>query len=225
MSQSVQHKVQGITLSTKHRKFLLSRSFVHQIPECNKKLVVGYILWVFKQIVNNHNLPSIIIQWCLVFFNSTVDHWNPLQVHSSMVINGSKVKRTTSWGYRAAFLTNVVSMGIHVWKFRWSEIGYFDCIGIESIKSVVVLKHGLEFKPKTRKRLNYFHTFTSKDTVGNDIIDMRINFASCALTIMKNDLIVCQKQIRPGKYKAAVSLSVSRVEVELLAYQHFYVKA
>ena len=214
-----------MSLSTKHRKFLLSKSFVHQIPEVNKNLVVGYIVSIFKQICSHYSLPQIIIQWCLIFFNQTVDNWNPYQVHSAMVINGLKLKRTTSWGYRAAFLTNIVATGVHVWKFKFIEIGYFDCIGIESINSLMLLNHGLDTCLKKKKRHNYFCTFGYKDTTANDIVDMRVDFGTCLLTFMKQDVIIFQVKIQPGKYKAAVSLSYSNVEIELLAYQHFYVKS
>lgn len=217
MSKSLQHKLQGVTLSTKYRKFLLSKSFVHQIPESNKKLVVGYILSVL-----NHDLPQIIIYWCLIFFNPMVDQWDSQHIHSSIFINRLKIKRISCWSYEPVFLTNIVSMGVHVWKFRFINCAWFDCIGIASINLSRSINYDA-LESRGLKKLTYYHMFGLKEIAANDVIDMRINFASCLLTFARNNHIISQVSIAPGKYKGAVNL-FSNLEIELLQYQHFYVK-
>ena len=199
-------------------KLFLSKSCMLQIPQTNKDLVLGFIVETFKQMKEN-NLPQLVVQWCMVFFNPNVDEWDPKQVHPSIKVKQLNVKRLNSWGYKSAHLFNVVSSGIHVWKFRFVKCGYFDCIGLRPAKLKMSTGRGLDYFED-----GHFHMFGSEDVQVNDIIDMRINFIQLMLTFAKNDVIIAHQKIQRGEFRAAVSLSCANAEIELLAYQHFFVK-
>ena len=110
----------------------LKRSKLSQIPQRNKDLAFGYVHEKEKE--NKMAVPEIIKYLCLVYFNST-DLFDPDQHGDAIQINGnSMIAEMNAVDVENVYLKNVVSAGIHVWKFKsigdCDELGTPDMIGI-----------------------------------------------------------------------------------------------
>lgn len=207
------------------------------IPAFNKRLVFGYISQTFKDQIMS-NLPQLILHICLNYFNPCKDEWDI--VHWDLIVKGTKISRKTSFGYKSAFLKNVVSSGIHIWNFKLIQPGYRDLIGIEPVKLKMETRYDLSVWKERRK--TYFRGFSSSvNNSGdclciqsrkfpccyvkcNDVIKMKLNFDTLTLLFFKNDVFVDQQKVHAANYKAGVSLSDKNVRIELIHYQHVYTK-
>ena len=111
----------------------LKRSKLSQIPQRNKDLAFGYVHE--KEKVNKISVPEMIKYLCLVYFNPNKDEFDPDQCDDKIKIKeNSMITDTNPDDIQTAFLKNVVSSGIHVWRFKcigdWDEPGNPDLIGI-----------------------------------------------------------------------------------------------
>ena len=117
-----------------------------------------------------------------------------------------------------SYLANIVIDGIHTWKFkcinlcRWDEIGIRNITGnkLPLTKSLSVgiiddvdISWGYSFYFKTNGHCTNFGDQCKKD----DIITMMIDCRNWKFSIEINDRNIAFLNIRPGKYRAALSFS------------------
>ena len=194
----------------------------------NQILISKYIIKTLQEIHYFH-FPLIISHLIFKFFYIKFDYWNPQRTHQSIQIHDSKLLRTTMLGTKSAFMTNIVSTGIHIWKIEVIQPGYNDLIGIESINSLQLTN--FNFYYKQANRCVYFSKFTRFKTITNniflaskDILEMKVDFINLQLSFSKNNLLLQVQQITKDQYRAAVCLSEANVSFNLLEYKSFCYK-
>ena len=95
-----------------------------------------------------------------------------------------------------SYLANIAIDGIHTWKFKCINVCRWDEIGIRNIT-------GYSFYLKTNGHCTNFGDQCKKD----DIITMMIDCRNWKFSIEINDRNIAFLNIRPGKYRAALSFS------------------
>ena len=198
----------------------------HKIPELNKLLVQRYIFQELRKI-NDCILPEIIIYLCIMFFNLNVDDWVEQRVHSTIKIYESTIKRISDWGRKGAILSNVATVGLHIWRFQIIKSG-FDLIEIGIIpvplNNQKCICYGLSYGGyalwKNFVSANHFRCTTIKRM---DIIVLKLHFAEKKVTFWLNNKFVGEYEIIETSYSAAVTLTDNIAEVKLLSYQQFVV--
>ena len=82
------------------------------------------------------SVPEMIKYLCLIYFNPNKDEFDPNQCHKKIRIHGNSIIAPAAMMFvRNAYLKNVVSSSVHVWKFKYNgnDYGYYmghDMIGI-----------------------------------------------------------------------------------------------
>ena len=192
-----------------------------KIPNSNKLLVRGY---VFQQVtlINNYILPEIIIYLCIMYFNSNIDDWRRDRVHQSIEILESTIKRNSHWGRKSAILSNVVAVGLHIWKFEIMncydviEIGIIPVpINIQKCKCYG-LSNGEQALWKNFVTGIHYRCISVKS---RDIIVLRLHFGERQVTFWRNNNLVGSFEILETSYSAGVTLTDDIAEVKLLSYQ------
>lgn len=194
----------------------------------NKKFILCFIKRIFKEL-GPRNLPRLIVQLCLNFFNENEDEWDTRHVHSSTVIQDSCVRKIQPrLCYNSIFLKNIAKSGIHTWIFRIIDCGRpWILIGIEPASNKVKTCHGLRYKSGNRQticqRFSESVTSYSITTVivsQNDLIEMRVDFHCLTVAFFQNKILVSEVEIQSDAYRAGVSLSSLDSAIELIGYQH-----
>ena len=95
----------------------LKKSKLSQIPPRNKDLAFGYVREPEK--MNNMLVPEMIKYLCLIYFNPT-DVFDPDQCDEKIEINGDSIIGPRNYDkLQTVYLKNVVSSGVHEWKFEY----------------------------------------------------------------------------------------------------------
>eukprot|EP01084_Bolivina_argentea_P104281 186736_1 len=219
------------------RKSLFSRTNIGAVHQNNKDLVLGYIKELLKS--NIENIPQLINYLCLLFLNETKDEWEPKNTHHSITINknDNSVIRKSCHGYKSAYLSNIISCGIHIWKFKFIQKGYNDCIGIHKENKKLTVSFDMCFRGK-----GYASSFSATLPVKIDPLfrkDIRTMFVYKQVNVEIIEMKVDLKRltvsysidggnyfkafnIDKGKYRAGVTLSTKHSQASLLSYQHIY---
>lgn len=215
------------------RPSLFCRDRIKSIHRNNKLLVFGFIREHDK--VTNQNTPQLANYLCLLFMVETDDQWSTDSKckHHSIKINGKTAKRMTEYGYKSAYLSNRVSSGIHIWTFKYVNIGYYDKIGIHSTTDKLTVGFDLDsghdayafaFGGGSLKEREILRYGSGGGIAGyynrnGDIIEMTLNFNQLSLSYRVNEVYCFRKSIKKGTYVAGMTFSDKDVEVELMSYQ------
>ena len=91
---------------------------IKKIPQKKHDVVFGFI----KQQIENKicdNLPIELIKMILVFYYICTDEWDKNAIGSNIKINDNTIEHVGSdYKHQSAFLSNIVSSGVHIWKFQ-----------------------------------------------------------------------------------------------------------
>ena len=193
----------------------------------NKNIVLGFILTELQKL-DCCVLPPLIVQLCWLFLNVVDDKWSNSLVHHTISINGTVIKRTNRLGYVSAFLENIVSSGIHVWKFRVAG-GRFVELGIQSMDLPFerTINFGISYQSITRK--TYWQRFfpvigsgSRYKVKGVYLIEMKLNFRKMTLSFSVNDMFRCALNVHCDEYRVVVTLEDIDTEVEILSYSSYF---
>ena len=210
--------------------FNLSVGRISEIPFINKILVVGFINEIFLKMKYQH-LPQLILQLCLLFFNPCVDEWDAENVDESIQITGLIAERLCSCvGYKSVLLSNVVSSGIHSWKFKFLHCEGYNEIGIVPVTEDFVRLSSISHYSYINK--TYYERFIACTGISypfasiteNDVVEMTINFAKESVTFSANGVFISVTRIHSDKYRAVVTLGDIGEKIELIGYQHAVIK-
>ena len=215
-----------------------------EIPQRKKDLTFGYVRNCEKEIKQN-NVPMAITYLCLRFWNVDGDEFDKTSANSNISfeddINGIKLPEGDGSGKNVnAYLLNVVSSGIHIWKFKQNNFNDFDEIGIVNVeKNGSSLKLEGEFcddgdyalklsgkaitSHKGEGRLESDYDIYYKDGLeDDDTIEMTLNMTNLSLHWRVNYDAGREIDIKKGEYRAVVSLYHNGGEciVTLLSYRH-----
>ena len=64
------------------------------------------------------------------------DKWDENNTGSYSTITGNSVKQTGGNGYHSAFLSNVISKGIHIWTFKVEHINNYQNLQIHTCQTL-----------------------------------------------------------------------------------------
>ena len=218
----------------------LKQSQLQQIPLRNKDLTFGYVNECEKK--NKQTIPSMIKYLCLVFFNQNKDGFDIKHTHSEIKIDGNHVRMIdeedippeTEAKMMNSYLENIVSDGIHIWKFKCKKSGYYDKIGIRNIES-----ESLPLEDKFYVAISG-HSFQAYEFAGdyfsdaddkiieqpenNDIVEMKLDFNELSLKLFIEGVHFDECDIKHGHYRAAIGfypyLASWAHEIKLISYQH-----
>ena len=95
------------------------KSKLSQIPGRNEDLAFGYVHEKEKE--NKMSVPDMIKYLCLIYFNPT-DSFNPYQCNEKLQINNNYIIKIPNSEELVlnVYLKNVVSSGVHLWKFKYN---------------------------------------------------------------------------------------------------------
>ena len=219
---------------------------VDQIPQRNKDITFGYVKECEQK--NDQRIPQTLKYLFLFYFNPAKDAFDTKDSNSKIMINpnGDSIQIRNlpkiSTGLRKmkviSYLENVVSNGIHIWKFTRKKNGFVgDMIGIRNIDISSLRLYG-NFDEKSnpdkwsvsgyslylgglrkgistdgRHWTNSMSLFATDHYpwgfMPNDIIQMTVNFNTLSLHYKINDNDYGKVyDIKAGHYRAAVGLEM-----------------
>ena len=207
----------------------------NKIPVINRKVVQRFLFEVFQD-VDCINLPNIVIEICVLFFNPTVDEWSVVLKHPGIRIDGCIIQTDINMhGKQSILLKNVATLGIHSWKFK-VNLGYgFLDIGIESETADhdTSIRYGLDYVDD--ERTTYCCRFNadidrccvgSSSILSNDLIEMKLDLSNKVVTWYINCDCVYSLEIPKDNYRAGISLTCYDLfqdcPIELVSYQQTY---
>ena len=122
----------------------LKRSKLSQIPQRNKDLAFGYVHEKEKQ--NKVSVPEMIKYLCLVYFNPNKDEFDPDQCDEKIKIDGNSIiTQTNPHNVQTVYLKNIVSSGVHLWKFKCIEDLDLDQIGVFNMDYKHLIKNNDDY--------------------------------------------------------------------------------
>ena len=199
---------------------------INALVRCKNDVLIGGFIRETLDEMNYIYLPQLIIKMCMTFLKN-VDEWDRVRVHFTINVDAFCITQKHSWGSRAAYLSNIVGVGIHVWKFHiWIAKGYME-IGIKPEKSKYHIRHSLSHKRS--QRLTYYQSFHTEMRLrgfvkihSGDIVHMKLDLNELSVSFYKNCSFITKLKIHSTKYVAGVTLNRAGSKVVLSAYQHFY---
>ena len=219
----------------------LKHSKLQQIPQRNKDLAFGYVNKSEK--ANKSTIPSMIKYLCLVYLNQNKDEFDEENTHKDIKIDGNTVK-ALKCGIKCTYLRNLVSTGVHQWRFKCgctTEYPLGDIIGIIRINDKS-LPLDVYFDC-AKKRISAYAFGVAGKVVGdgiesthgniyggkceiNDIIEMTLDFNELTLSYKINQIDYGKAfDIIPGEYRAAMTFFPTYPPnscYTLISYQHIY---
>ena len=219
----------------------LKPSKLKQIPQRKKDLAFGYLRENEHTIKSNY--PQL-IKYLVLIYSNAQDDFDPNTTHQSLEINGNIIT-SKQQGDHVSYLKNVVSEGIHIWKFQWSldmsyttftdsQIGvwntksgdpilkdvYVDCMDDDARTGYIIITHGRSTDPAGDGRWSK-EWFTKPES--GSIIEMELDLNELTLKFKIDDEIrVEMKNIEKTSYRAVVGPHNKGETFTLLSYQDFY---
>ena len=226
-------------------------SSLSQIPRLSKILVSGFLREIEKLLDNSWMIADDVGVVCLLFARPEFDRFNRKYIHNdiyikqgNIVIHNGHISKP-----RNVYLENIVWTGIHIWEFECLCIGswypHFNAlIGIFNVayKPVMMDKtfdnterdeitgYGLSTNAKLSDPHddewhvhNWNYNRVCSQIRETDIITLRCDFDELKLTYFINDRQAKSgHNIKPGKYRAAISMMFPHCAFELISYQTIY---
>ena len=191
-----------------------------QIPQKAHDAVFGFI----KQQSQNKicsKLPTELINIILMFYH-IFEEWDKNAIGEFVTINGNIVEHTGSHNkHQSAYLTNVVSSGINIWKFEATKRTFtWDLIGIWKTKSgepsisrwfTDKMNNGYAYVIGDPRKTDPTNPGYSGGRYGiqcndGDIIEMELNFNKLSLCFKVNGINQGKAfDVEDTSYRAAVS--------------------
>ena len=205
----------------------LKGSKLEEIPQRNKDLAFGYIKEC--ELKNKSVIPKMIKYLCLIYLNINKDRFHPNYIHKNVKVTGNTVT-TKIYGYVNAYLENIITKGIHIWRFRINnniDIGNrLDAIGIGKVTPLSPrLKADLleEFFEDDMSDSGSICTNPAMDKCKiGDILSMMVDCTKWTLSYKVNDeKYIKSRDIQPGKYRAGITLT-ARSSYSLMSYQMIF---
>ena len=214
----------------------LKRSKLQQIPQRNKDLAFGYVKQ--NENANKSTIPDMIKYLCLIYLNQNKDEFDAENTNGNIKINGNTVIGS-GWNAMCTYLRNIVSDGVHVWRFKFGfETNYYvgDMIGIISNDEELTLysyfngsgsgSDAYGFAVAGRLTNRQGKEYGRKCKI-NDIIEMQVDFNELTLSYKINQTDYGKAfDIKPGEYRAAITLYLFSGSEKncytLMSYQHIY---
>ena len=212
----------------------LTKSNLEQIPQRNKDLAFGYVKECEKK--NKQVIPSMIKYLCLVYSNRNKDKFDVENSHQTFKSKGNSIEHNSeerTCEYHNCYLENVVSKGIHIWKFKCDSQSMLDLIGIRNVAESSRLT-GIFFVGRDDMTVVGYGDVVGGCTISNaspfgqkcndgDLIEMRLDFNNLTLNFKVNDNGYGKAfNINPGQYRAAIGViaNVKHHKYTLLSYQN-----
>ena len=217
---------------------------VQQFKSIGKKCkyaVYGYIRNVQSIFPSNnpyYNIPNEISFICICYYSPT-DEWDPLLIGPDVKIDGNSVIHL-SIGYQSAYLSNIVSTGINIWKFSLNKVSdNWNIIGVTKTKykqyvdnTFVMNKNdGYGYLIRYMDGLcahltnpgdpgNAGKKYGSKKLESGDIIEVILDLNKLCLSYKVNDidLGVAFKNIEKTTYRAAVTFYNKNEKISFISY-------
>ena len=215
-----------------------SQSYNDQIKRKDKSAVNGYIREIEDKSFSNKDsfyktIPMIINYLCIKYYHQSKDRFHP-KLHGMhlKVTNDEITGEPSIYSSESAFLSNVVSKGIHRWCFKIKKGVKF--IGIcnnsfnfeESLNCYYYIRPAVENKAyginlsngRLRGPREVWHkTYCSSWNCG-DIVDMVLDLNCQELKYIINDKDYGKAfDIPPAKYRAAICMN-HRHSIKLMKY-------
>ena len=222
----------------------LKPSKLNQIPQRNKDLAFGYL----RENESKHKTNYCeLIKYLVLIYSNQYDQFDPNASHKELEITENDKKiihKCVDSLMCLSYLRNVVSEGIHIWKFRYICGDYPDGqIGVWKVKTgdaVLEDQHIDNTINDEKTCTGYAITMNGEKTnlsdlsvwsaekfeplpENGDIIEMRLDLNKNSLTFILNNKIIVQfLDIEHTSYRAAI-LTVDEGEgFTIISYQDIY---
>ena len=223
-----------------------------QMKKKDKLAVNGYVREIEDKSFKNHsfyrNIPMIINYLCMKFYHESKDRFDP-KLHSSFVsiMNKScELNRLDNYHFESAFLSNIVSKGVHQWRFKFaSTLKERRCYGsmyigiinnqVDATKYLNTQCYPVGMNRSELRRKAYGVNFAMGEFRGDytgdnekvcerckdgNIIDMFLDFKNMELRYCVNDKDYGKPcNISKGSYRACVTLYFETDKLTLLHYK------
>ena len=219
------------------------QSQLQQIPQRNKDLTFGYVRECEKKNNRTLSIPEMIKYLCLIYINQNKDKFDGNSTCKGIRIEDNSIKKNNLLSSQASsLLTNIVMKGIHIWRFRIdvTTSGY-DMIGIRKSdeSDSKDLDRWLDWTGKEEVSVGYGffanRKLSNPDSIlglgksygrtwqDQDVVEMRLDFNDLSLSFgIDGHSYGKAFDIKPGKYRAGVTLSGTDSCYCLISYQHVY---
>ena len=183
-----------------------------------------------------YNIPEIVINICLLYFHIAEDKWDQDSIGDNININGNRIDKNDV-GYQTAYLHNIVSFGVHSWRFKINTIGYYKTLLGILKKSRSSLQLNSPFTSRMDAGYAYIlgsgsitdpHTIYSAHArypqcYSGDIIEMILDFNDLSLSYKINGIDQGKvfQNIQHTEYRAAITFSNHGDSVTLLYYNAY----
>lgn len=222
----------------------LKPSAIKEISQRNKDLTFGYLKNNERQNKTNYTQ---LIKYLILFYSNAKDCFDPDATHQDLEINGNYLSKKRHTAHRGnSYLKNIVSEGIHIWKFKY-HCSPQDARGVAGI-GIWKVKSG---KPALRKDIDrtncdfestgYFITVDGDESNpghngqwrverhnamnGGDTIEMKLDLSKSILTYeMNGEFLTRFIDIEKTSYRAVIGLYKNPFKegFTLISYQDFY---
>ena len=222
---------------------------IDRIDQGTKDLVNGYIKSLQSSLdedsIYRSNIPEIIKYNCIVFASMVPDKWHEtLKGERMEIVDGDCIEITADAGdskWNSAFLENIVSDGIHHWRFQVEvqKVLLGMVIGIQqhddkSENEMYIVNHqwvgdtysyawvaGCGRLNKNGMASVSEGRYGQHNVTAGDIIDMYLDFNKLELSYSMNEQYLGKAfKIQKGKYRAAIEMFSKGEKIRLLSYDY-----
>ena len=212
---------------------------IKKIDTRTKHLLYGFIHNTQTLLPTNnayYNIPDLIVHLCLMFYYIK-ECWDPIWCIDigNFIVNKNEItKKKSLMGYKSAFLSQIVSKGIHHWRFKIIIRGGGNNIDIGICKTSKVNSENANayFTKTPGDGYAYICTQGSLNGYGkqkpllplckqNDIIDMFVDLNTYQISYAINHglKVLAFANIAKDEYRAAISMCNLEDTIQLLLYE------
>ena len=136
----------------------------------------------------------------------------------------------------SAYLENIITKGIHVWRFKINHKDVWDAIGIRNVTSSPPVMHDYLYHHNIGYAFLLGGWFTDPDNTAfsnwagrgmnrcknGDILSMIVDCNKWTLSYEYDGKHIRSCGIKPGKYKAGITLYEEGCSYSLMSHQKIY---
>ena len=210
-----------------------------KISQRNKDLSFGYLRE--NEDKSKSNYPQL-IKYLVLMYSNAQDQFDRNAAHPSTQIDGNCIMHTEDDAYFTTYLKNVVTEGIHQWKFRFEDDVGFHCGSIGIGKATSITEHadgsidnrkcngtctGYQISmngQKTHPNNTWFNDKGFASEVQNgDIVEVMLDFNKLMVIFKINEIAKVEfHDIENVPYRAGVSMWRKGMGFTLISYQDIY---